>query len=138
ASGSARKEYWSQKAHDWRSFRDAEPNPVHHSVARLERAGKLAMCVTQNIDGLHSKAGVSDALLVELHGTNREVECQSCHERSDPDTHFSAFAESGEPPQCGCGGWLKPATISFGQPLRSDDLQRAAAATQAADAVIAL
>lgn len=137
-SASARKEYWSQKALDWESFRDAEPNPVHHAVAALERAGKLLMCVTQNIDGLHEKAGISGDQLVELHGTNRQVECQSCHARSDPEGHFAAYQHSGEPPQCACGGWLKPATISFGQSLREADLRRAAAATQAADAVIAL
>jgi len=75
---------------------------------------------------------------VELHGTNGAVECQSCHDRSDPATHFEAFAASGEAPQCSCGGWLKPATISFGQALKSDDLMRAGDATQVCDLMIAM
>jgi len=138
ATDSARIEYWSQKVHDWAAFRDAEPNSVHRAVAALERADKLEACVTQNIDGLHSKAGTSDERLVEIHGTNREVECQSCRERSHPQAHFDAFASSNQPPQCHCGGWLKPATISFGQPLRAHELERARGAADAADLVIAM
>ena len=137
-SGSSRKTYWSQKSHDWSDFKNAEPNSVHFAVASLEKAGKLLSCVTQNIDGLHSKAGLSDAKLVEIHGTNREVECQSCHKRSNPEGHFASFRASGEPPQCDCGGWLKPATISFGQSLRQEDLGRAAVAASMTDLVIAL
>ena len=81
----ARIEYWDQKCQAWPSFRDAEPNAVHASVADLERAGKLAMVVTQNIDGLHTRGGTSSGRLVELHGTNTAIECMSCHARTDPD-----------------------------------------------------
>src|SRR5262245_28451253 len=66
SSEAARIEYWDQKASDWENYRDAEPNAVHRAVAALERADKLALCVTQNIDGLHAKAGVSSDRLVEL------------------------------------------------------------------------
>ena len=118
-SEAARIEYWDQKCQAWPSFRDAEPNAVHTSIADLERAGKLAMVITQNIDGLHSPAaGTSAERLVELHGTNAAVECMSCHARSDPDSHMKSFSENGKPPLCGCGGYLKPATISFGQKPR--------------------
>ena len=138
SSNDARIEYWSQKSENWEQFRDAQPNSVHKACAELEEAGKLEMVVTQNIDGLHSKAGTSDARLVELHGTNGAIACQSCQERTDPATHFEAFRENGCAPQCHCGGWLKPATISFGQSLISEDLDRAAEATQVCDLVIAL
>ena len=138
SSESARVEYWNQKLEAWPSFRDAEPNPVHLAIAELERAGKVAMVVTQNIDGLHTKAGTSSELLVEIHGTNGAVECMSCHEMSDPDAHFALFAETGNAPDCACGGFLKPATISFGQNLRPDDLRRAAESVQESDLAISL
>src|SRR5205085_8300743 len=128
-SEAARIEHWDYKLEGWPAFRQARPNATHNSIARLEQAGRLLMVVTQNIDGLHSLAGTSAARLVELHGTNRLVECQSCGELSDPEPHFEQFRESRKPPVCACGGFLKPATISFGQNLRTDDLARA---TQAA------
>src|SRR5690606_37306072 len=73
-----------------------------------------------------------------IHGTNREVECQSCGDRSDPDPWFAAFHDTGEPPVCACGGWLKPATISFGQALRDADMRRAMQAAESCDLAIAL
>ncbi len=138
SSEAARVEYWGQRVDDWETFHDAAPNRVHQAVAALEQAGKLAMCVTQNIDGLHSKAGTSDRRLVELHGTNRVVECQTCHVRGDPRPHLEAFAQSRKPPQCPCGGWLKPATISFGQALCSEDLERAGEAAMGCDLVVSM
>ncbi|MCA9617769.1 MAG: hypothetical protein KC731_02035, partial [Myxococcales bacterium] len=94
--------------------------------------------VTQNIDGLHVAGGLDPSLLVELHGTNREVECQTCGARSDPAPAFAAFADTGEPPLCPCGGFLKPATISFGQSLRRADLERAADVASRCDLAVAL
>jgi NAD-dependent deacetylase len=96
------------------------------------------MVVTQNVDGLHAKAGTSPEKLIELHGTNAEVECQRCQARTDPDVHFRAFAETRRPPTCPCGGYLKPATISFGQTLRTEDLEAAFAAAEETDLVLAL
>ena len=137
-SEEARVEYWSQKLEGWESFSAAEPNDVHHATVELEKAGKLLMLVTQNIDGLHSKAGTSLERLVEVHGTNSAIECQSCGARSDPAPHFEAFRKSRSAPLCDCGGYLKPATISFGQQLREEDLERAFGAADQADFVIAL
>jgi NAD-dependent deacetylase len=139
ASAAARTEYWDQKLEVWPQIRDAIPNPTHHAIVRFERAGRVAAVVTQNIDGLHRKAGTSVELLIELHGSNLEVECMTCHATSEPEPHFAAFAASREPPACGaCGGPLKPATISFGQSLRERDLSRAIAAARQADLVVAL
>ena len=104
----------------------------------LEQADKLLSCVTQNIDGLHGKAGTSPSKLVEIHGTNSAVECQRCGERCAPGPCFAQFAAQREPPRCDCGGWLKPATSSFGQSLRASDLERAALAAEQADLVVAL
>src|SRR5262249_57863904 len=119
-------------------YQRAEPNPVHHAVVSLERAGRVAAVVTQNVDGLHRRAGTSPKLLIELHGTDLLVECQTCHATSEPLPHFDRFRATRIAPRCACGGLLKPATISFGQQLRAGDLDRAADAARTADLVVAL
>ena len=138
SSPTARAEYWRQKLEDRGAFGSARPNEVHRAVVRLERSGKVDLVVTQNVDGLHAEAGTSAQRLIEVHGTNRLVQCQSCGERSDPSPHFAAFAETGEAPVCACSGYLKPATISFGQQLRAVDLARAFEAAKTCDLVVAL
>jgi NAD-dependent deacetylase len=134
----ARRTYWQQKAEDAGTFGDAGPNEVHKAIVALEHAGRVNMVVTQNVDGLHRAAGTSPDRLVEVHGTNALIECQSCGERTAPDPHYARFSATGEPPDCACGGHLKPATISFGQNLRSDDLLAAFAAAEECDMVLAL
>ncbi len=111
---------------------------MHLSVVLLEKANKLLKLVTQNIDGLHLKAGTSSSHLVELHGTMSAVECQSCHSRYEPDDYYTEFNKTGKPPLCSCGGYIKSATISFGQNLRPEDLERAFHAASEADIVVAL
>jgi len=137
-SEAARVEHWDYKLEGRDAFRDARPNSVHYAIVALERAGKLSAVVTQNIDGLHSLAGTSPEHLIELHGTNALVECQSCHRRGDPEPHFEFFRRFRQPPLCECGGFLKPATISFGQNLELRELERASQAAMAADLVVAL
>jgi NAD-dependent deacetylase len=134
----ARVRYWEQKLGEHDAVAKARPNSVHQAVVRLERAGKIELVVTQNVDGLHAAAGTSAEHLVEIHGTNRLVECQRCGSRSDPDPHFRRFAEDHEPPECECGGYLKPATISFGQQLRAGDLDRSFDAAAGCDLVVSL
>jgi NAD-dependent deacetylase len=138
SSEAARIEYWDYKLESWAIYQRAQPNAVHHAIVALERAGKIVAVVTQNVDGLHRRAGTSPSLLVEMHGTDLLVECQACHATSDPAPHFDAFKASRRPPACACGGVLKPATISFGQPLRKDALEQAADAAVKADLVLAL
>jgi NAD-dependent deacetylase len=137
-SEAARLEHWDYKLEGRDAFRDARPNAVHHAIVRLEEAGKLSSVVTQNIDGLHSLAGTSAERLVELHGTNALVECQSCHWRGDPELPFEYFRRKRRPPLCECGGFLKPATISFGQNLDAKELERARQAALESDLVVAL
>ena len=136
-SEGARVEHWNYKLEGWPAFRAARPNATHDAIVRLERAGKLLAVVTQNIDALHARAGTS-AALIELHGTNSFVECQTCGKLSDPEPHFEAFRKTRRPPVCECGGWLKPATISFGQNLRNEVLERAQEVAGRADLVVAL
>jgi NAD-dependent deacetylase len=137
-SEAARMEHWNYKLEGRDAFRDAQPNAIHHAIVRLERAGKLRCVITQNIDSLHSLAGTNAERLVELHGTNALVECQSCHWRGDPEPHFESFRLNRTPPLCQCGGFLKPATISFGQDLDPTELARAGEAAMETDLVVAL
>jgi NAD-dependent deacetylase len=137
-SAAARIEHWDYKLEGRDAFRDARPNAIHQAIVGLEKAGKLRAVVTQNIDGLHSLAGTSTERLVELHGTNALIECQTCHRRDDPEPHFEHFRANRTPPLCECGGFLKPATISFGQGLDPIELERAGQAAMEADLVVAL
>lgn len=137
-SEAARIEHWDFKLEGWDGYRDAEPNAVHRAIVTLEKAGKVLAVVTQNIDGLHARAGTDPDRLVELHGTNLLVECQSCQQRGDPEPHFEFFRANRKPPLCPCGGFLKPATISFGQSLDPQVLRKAGAAAAGADLVVAL
>jgi NAD-dependent deacetylase len=139
SSEAGRVEYWDQKLQAWPSFRAARPNATHIAVHDLELAGKLEMVVTQNIDGLHPMAGTSPEKLVELHGTNGRIVCLTCGMLSDPEPHMEFFERHRTPPLCdGCGGFLKPATISFGQSLDAEALRRASTAAEATDLVVAL
>lgn len=136
-SEAARLEHWDYKLEGWSAMAEARPNDVHHAIVKLERAGKVMMVITQNIDGLHSQAGTTPDRLIELHGTNSLVECQSCHWRGDPVPHFDYFRTHRKAPLCRCGGFLKIATISFGQNLNPELLERAFEAANKTDLVVA-
>lgn len=139
SSKAARVEHWDYKLEGRAAFRAARPTATHEAIVALERAGRLEMLVTQNIDGLHSLAGTSGERQVEIHGTNSAVECQGCRRRFHPAPHFEAFRATREPPLCPeCGGFLKPATISFGQALREEEVAKACAAADRADLSVSL
>lgn len=135
---SARVEYWDFKLEGWPAFRDATPNSAHRAIAELEARGKVLAVVTQNVDGLHRAAGESDRL-IELHGTNREVECVAGDYRAPAAASMQRFADTRTPPLCPrCGGFLKPAVIMFGQSLDPQILARAFAAADACDLALSL
>jgi NAD-dependent deacetylase len=138
ASEEARIEHWDYKLEGWEGFKNAKPNPAHLALVRLEKLGKLELLVTQNIDGLHQAAGHSKEKVVELHGTNLEVECLSCGARSDPEPAFAYFRKEKKCPRCSCGGLLKTATVSFGQPMPQEPLRRAYEAAKRADLVVSI
>ena len=126
ASEEARRAHWKYKAEGHAEFAQARPNAAHRALVALERLGKLDTLVTQNVDGLHQDAGHDPERIVELHGTNRLVECLSCGQRSAPEPALEDFRATGECPRCrACGGILKTATVSFGQPMPQAELQRA-------------
>jgi NAD-dependent deacetylase len=117
----------------------AEPNDGHRALVILERRGKLDTLITQNVDGLHLKAGSSPARVVEIHGTIREVNCLSCGERAPMDRALERVRAGEEDPACRtCGGILKSATISFGQSLVPEDLRRAELAAERCDLMLAV
>ncbi len=136
ASEKARVEYWEYKLEGFEQFRNAKPNDAHLALAELERMGKVCALVTQNIDGLHQDAGNSN--VIELHGTNRWVECVSCGKRTPPESAFEEFKRTSRCPVCECGGYLKTATISFGQAMPEDLLEKAFAAAAEADLAVSI
>lgn len=135
ADSRLRRESWQRRREHpmW----SARPNPAHHALVGLERAGRLRAVITQNIDGLHQRAGNDPALVLELHGTMHAVVCLTCADRT-PMSEALARVEAGEPdPAClRCGGILKSATVSFGQ--RLDDTVFRAAAWAASDCDVLL
>jgi NAD-dependent deacetylase len=124
----------------------ATPNAGHRALVDLEHRDKLELLVTQNIDGLHQKAGSDPDRMVEIHGTMRDVVCMRCGDRGpagptlervqagDPDPACLAPAATGG----ACGGILKSATISFGQQLVVEDLERSEASARRCDLLLAV
>lgn len=111
-------------------FRDAEPNPAHYKLAELENAGKLKAVITQNIDGLHQKAGSREVL--ELHGSIHRNYCQICGKEYGLDH----ILESDGIPRCECGGVVKPDVVLYEEPLNNAVLSFAIDYIQNAETLI--
>jgi NAD-dependent deacetylase len=121
-----RKIFWAFDRARYPAMRDAAPNSAHKAVVDLEKSGRVLAVVTQNIDGLHQKAGSSPEKIYELHGTVREITCLDCHARWPREEITEEMDRNGiEVPYCKhCGGPLKCATIAFGQSLPQDVLEK--------------
>ena len=132
ADPQVRRQAWANRRQNpaWH----AQPNAGHRALADLQRAGRLDTLMTQNIDGLHQRAGSTDVL--ELHGTMWEVLCMSCDRRWP--TEEVLAREEEDPPCTECGGILKTATISFGQALDPDVLDASWEAVVGADLLVAI
>jgi NAD-dependent deacetylase len=122
----ARQHYWQTRAHLSTQVQAARPNAAHLALAELERRGQLLGIITQNFDGLHQDAGNSPQRIVELHGTSREAACTHCGTRSSM-TELQDRIDAGEiDPRCPlCEGYLKAATILFGQRIPETTLTQA-------------
>lgn len=128
---------WQQRL-DHPAWR-AQPNAGHLALAALERAGRLHALITQNIDGLHQKAGNSRQKVIEVHGTVHEYICMSCGVRGPmPEVLERVRAGEQDPPCRKCGGILKSATISFGQPLVPEVIDRALRTAGETDLLLAI
>ncbi len=135
----AREKYWQMATEMYESMKDALPNAGHLAVAELEKLGKLDCLITQNIDGLHFKAGNSEEKVLELHGTAMHVTCLSCHKRYERDEVQERISKGDSAPCCDlCGGLLKPATISFGQSMPEQETREAYRRSEGCDLFIVI
>jgi NAD-dependent deacetylase len=117
----------------------AKPNAGHRALVALERRGKLHALITQNIDELHQVAGNSPERVIEVHGTMRKVVCMSCGWRGPMQETLERVRAGEADPSCrGCGGILKSATISFGQALVPEVIDRAMQAARDAEVFLAV
>jgi NAD-dependent deacetylase len=139
ASEAARRETWRRRFAMEEMLRAAQPNRGHRAVAELVRRGTAATVVTQNIDGLHQASGVPAEKVIELHGNTTYAACLDCGARHELDDIRIAFERDGAAPACArCHGFVKTATISFGQAMPQAEMRRAEIATYAADLFIVL
>ena len=117
----------------------AEPNPGHRAIVALEGRGKLHALVTQNIDELHQRAGSSPALVVEVHGTMHRYHCWGCGDEGPMRVMIERVEAGEEDPACRhCGGVIKSATISFGQALVPEVIERALRVAEEGDVLVAV
>jgi NAD-dependent deacetylase len=125
-SAEARQKYWQTRKGLSGQVADAQPNTAHKALAELERRNVLSGIITQNFDGLHQDAGHSAEQVVELHGTSRYAACTLCEARSSMQKLQQRIDEGESDPRCAlCGGFLKSATILFGQRVPEAELTRA-------------
>jgi NAD-dependent deacetylase len=139
ASVETRKLYWEIATQAYPVMRDAEPNAAHEAVVAIERAGKLLALVTQNVDGLHQKAGSSPERTIEIHGSALGVRCIECGTDADREAVHRLVSDGDAAPTCDvCEGPLKPATISFGQAMPERETSSAFAAAASCDLMIVI
>ena len=138
ASEEARRETWRRKFETDKTLRAAKPNAGHAGIARLVRQGKASCVITQNIDGLHQESGVPDERVIELHGNSTYARCLACGIRYELDPIRERFERDGEAPVCDCGGYVKAATISFGQAMPEAAMARAQEEANACDLFVSI
>jgi len=139
SSEEARRESWRRKFATDETIRRATPNAGHRALAKLVEQGRMIAIITQNIDGLHQASGVPADKVIELHGNGTYAACLSCKRRHELDWVRQIFSEGETLPLCmACGGIIKTATISFGQAMPEEEMERAEAAAKSADLMIAL
>lgn len=137
ASDEVRQESWRRRFTSGGGWEDAKPNRGHRALAKLVADGRATDIITQNVDNLHQESGVAEERLIELHGNTRYAKCLSCGTRYELGDLKRQFETLGRVEPCGkCGGIVKTATISFGQPMPVAAMERAQAATNACDLFI--
>lgn len=138
-SEDARREAWGRTFSGAARWVGAKPNEGHFAIARLVRTGKVGHVITQNVDNLHQDAGVPADRVIELHGNAGYATCLVCGLRHELADLRDPFLEQGSLPACrACGGIVKSATISFGQPMPLEKMRRAEAASRECDLFIVL
>jgi NAD-dependent protein deacetylase/lipoamidase len=131
ASAETRLEAWRRYFKLYDEVRGAKPGRCHRAIAQLVKQGKAGCVITQNIDNLHQESGVPGEKIIELHGNGSFAKCLGCGKRHELDWARHEIEHSGLPPRCvGCGGIVKTATISFGQPMPDDVMAKAHGAAE--------
>ena len=139
ASREMRDEAWRRRFVMEESFARARPGRGHRALASLYRMGKIPALITQNIDNLHQSSGIAERDVIELHGNTTYAVCLDCAERYELSWVREKFEQSGQrAPDCSCGGHIKTATISFGQAMPTEAMQRAEALTKSCDLFLAV
>lgn len=135
----ARRAAWQRTFSGTAGWVGAKPNEGHFAVARLVDTGKVSQVITQNVDNLHQDAGVPARQVIELHGNAGYATCLICGLRHELEDLRESFLVQGRLPACrACGGIVKSATISFGQPMPVEAMRRADAAARECDLFIVL
>ncbi len=139
ASEEARNEAWLRRFAIDETFGSAKPSRGHLALASFYKAGKVPVLVTQNIDNLHQVSGVSPDDVIELHGNTTYATCLACDSRYEIDRIKREFDARGQrAPDCHCGGVIKTATVSFGQAMPAEAMQRAQAFASECDLMLAI
>jgi NAD-dependent deacetylase len=139
ADPEARRVSWQRRFEMEETWNKVLPNDGHRAVAELVASGKVSHVITQNIDALHQEGGVPEEKVIELHGNTRYAKCLDCGLRMEIPAIRTHFETHGEGPDClACGGIVKTATISFGQPMPEDEMVRAEAASLSCDLMLVL
>ena len=136
SSHAARIEYWHRTVELYRDLKDARPNPAHIALAGLYEMGLIEAVITQNIDGLHQASGLPDEKVIELHGNSLRVRCMTCGRISALSDAIRRVNSGDAAPECGCGGYLKPDTISFGQAMPETEVDKAMQLSREAETFI--
>jgi NAD-dependent deacetylase len=139
ASQDMRDESWRRRLAMDAQFSTARPGRGHRALADLHKAGKVPAVVTQNIDNLHQASGIPDDRVIELHGNTTYATCLGCARRYELAWIRQRFETGGRSPDCAaCGGYIKTATISFGQSMPEGPMRRAEELTLACDLFLAI
>jgi len=125
SSRDAREEYWRRWSELYQDLILAKPNPAHMAIFKLHEMGLLKSVITQNIDGLHQGSGLPDEKVIELHGSTCRIRCMRCNKISSIHDAKKRLDSGDLAPECECGGYLKPDTISFGQAMPAEKVERA-------------
>jgi NAD-dependent deacetylase len=139
SSQEMRDEAWRRRFATEDQFRAAKPGRGHRALAQLHRMGKAPAVITQNIDNLHQASGIPSESVIELHGNTTYATCLDCGRRYEVAWVKERFdAAGGRAPDCSCGGYIKTATVSFGQAMPEEAMRRADELTRQCDLFLAI
>jgi len=133
----SRRAYWERRLESYPDLLAAQPNPAHHALVDIERAGRLSTIVTQNIDGLHQRAGSAPDRVIELHGSAHRIRCTTCRTIFSGADIQQRLVAGDRYPMCSvCGGVLRTMTVLFGESLPAGALERSVEAARDADLLL--